>query len=98
MLEAKTHLSRLIAELEEHPESEVVISRYGRPVARLVAYETGAPAAARIGSARGAFAVPEDIDAPYGDLSAVFAANGTASDTLGERGLPGRTESEEDNE
>jgi prevent-host-death family protein len=35
MLEAKTHLSRLVEEIETGGEATVVIARNGRPVARL---------------------------------------------------------------
>ena len=50
--EAKTQLSKLIADGEE-----VVIARYGEPVARLVPIRP--PAARRVpGSARGKFKVP----------------------------------------
>ena len=37
MLEAKTHLSRLVEAIETGAASEVVIARNGRPVARLTA-------------------------------------------------------------
>jgi antitoxin (DNA-binding transcriptional repressor) of toxin-antitoxin stability system len=78
ILEAKTHLSRLIADIEQHREDEIVIARNGHPVARLQAaeqpnYET---AAKRIGAARNAFTVPDDIDTPYGDLGGLFAGIG----------------------
>jgi prevent-host-death family protein len=36
MLEAKTHLSRLVEAIETGAEAEVVIARNGRPVARLI--------------------------------------------------------------
>ena len=51
--EAKTQLSKLIADGEE-----VVIARYGEPVASLVPMKP--PAAKRVpGSARGRFTVPK---------------------------------------
>ena len=55
--EAKTHLSKLIADGEE-----VVIARYGEPVARLIPLRP--PTAKRMpGSAHGKFAVsPEFFD------------------------------------
>jgi prevent-host-death family protein len=58
--EAKTHLSRLLREVEAG--SEVVILRGGKAVARIV----GVPAtAARVlGSNRGVLVVPDDFDAP----------------------------------
>ena len=39
MLEAKSTLSRLVQAVEEGRESEIVIARNGRPVARLVPLE-----------------------------------------------------------
>ena len=41
MLEAKTHLSRLVEKIEKGQESEIIIARNGRPVARLAPLETG---------------------------------------------------------
>ncbi len=59
--EAKTQLSKLIAEGEE-----VVIARYGEPVARLVPIRP--PAAKRVpGSARGQFTVPNTFFDPLPD-------------------------------
>jgi prevent-host-death family protein len=56
--EAKTHLSKLIADGEE-----VVIARYGEPVARLIPLR---PTTARRipGSAHGKFAVPAEFFDP----------------------------------
>lgn len=71
MLEAKTNLSKLVAAVESGSEPEVVIARNGRPVARLVAI---APwPGRRIGVARGAFVVPETIDATNPIVEALFA-------------------------
>lgn len=58
--QAKTHLSRLLAEVARG--EEVIISRAGTPIARLTAY-TGTPRR-RLGRDRGLFEVPEDFDAP----------------------------------
>jgi antitoxin (DNA-binding transcriptional repressor) of toxin-antitoxin stability system len=59
--EAKTQLSKLIAGGEE-----VVIARYGEPVARLVPIRP--PAAKRVpGSARGQFTVPKTFFDPLPD-------------------------------
>lgn len=81
MLDAKTHLSRLIAEIEGHREDEIIIARHGRPVARLRAIDAtegdAESAARRVGAAREAFAVPDDIDTPYGDLGALFGGGRT---------------------
>ena len=59
--EAKTQLSKLIADGEE-----VVIARYGEPVARLVPIRP--PIARRVpGSARGKFKVPPEFFEPLPD-------------------------------
>lgn len=59
--EAKTHLSRLLAEVEAG--QDVIIARGGRPVARITAL--GPPLEERVlGRDRGLFEVPEDFDAP----------------------------------
>ena len=57
--EAKTHLSRLLREIVEG--EDVVITRSGRPVARLVPIEEARPV---FGVDEGRFAVPDDFDAP----------------------------------
>ncbi len=56
--QAKTHLSRLIEEVEKG--DEVVIARAGRPVARLVPLRP----IKRLGLLEGRLTVPEDFDAP----------------------------------
>lgn len=83
MLDAKTHLSRLIAELEERREEEIIIARNGSPVARLQGFESSEreSAAHRIGAARGAFTVPDDIDTPFGDLSTLFHSGADGRET-----------------
>jgi prevent-host-death family protein len=58
--EAKTHLSRLLRRVQLG--EEVVISRGGEPVARLVAI--GDRAERRFGIDQGRFEVPADFDAP----------------------------------
>ncbi len=57
--EAKTHLSRLLERVEAG--EEVVITRRGAAVARLIAAH---PARRRFGIDRGRFTVPDDFDAP----------------------------------
>jgi antitoxin (DNA-binding transcriptional repressor) of toxin-antitoxin stability system len=80
MLDAKTHLSRLIADIEQHRENEIIIARNGHPVARIAAMDRANTESAlqRIGAAKGAFTGPDDIDTPYGDLSGLFAGAGAA--------------------
>jgi len=61
--EAKTHLSKLLREVEAG--SEVVILRGGKAVARIVPVP---PTADRVlGSDRGVLVVPDDFDAPLPD-------------------------------
>lgn len=78
MLHAKTHLSRLVEALEKGEEREVVIARNGRPVARLVPAMAVSPVERRLGVAKGAFQVPDDIDAHNNDVSRLFLAGGGA--------------------
>jgi prevent-host-death family protein len=61
--QAKTHLSKLIRRVAAG--EEIVIARAGRPVAKLVPIEHGRKR--RLGTDRGAFAVPDDFDAPLPD-------------------------------
>ena len=57
--EAKTHLSRLLRRATAG--EDVIITRAGRPVARLVPIENNQPV---FGVDEGRFAVPDDFDAP----------------------------------
>jgi prevent-host-death family protein len=59
--EAKTHLSRLLERVSEG--EEVVISKAGRPVARLVPAGEK-PERRKSGSASGRVIIGEDFDAP----------------------------------
>lgn len=61
MLEAKTQLSRLVEAVETGAETEIIIARNGRPVARLVAIGPAATGL-RIGIAKGTFVAPASID------------------------------------
>lgn len=66
--EAKTHLSRLLREIVDG--EEVVITRSGQPVARLVAIQEGRPI---FGVDEGRFVVPDEFDEPLDeDLVRVF--------------------------
>jgi prevent-host-death family protein len=59
--EAKTHLSRLLAQVAEG--QEIVIAKDGKPLARLVPFR--ARRGTRIiGRGKGEFTVREDFDAP----------------------------------
>ena len=71
MLEAKTHLARLVEAIETGAASEVVIARNGRPVARLTALP-GPERPRRLGVARGRFTVPDSIDAANPLIAELF--------------------------
>jgi prevent-host-death family protein len=58
--EAKTHLSRLLRRVASG--EEIVISKSGKPVARLVPFAP--PKQRMLGRDRGRFVVPEDFDDP----------------------------------
>lgn len=61
--EAKTHLSRLLAEVERG--AEVTIARAGRPVARLV--PAAPPVKRELGLERGRIWISPDFDDPMPD-------------------------------
>jgi prevent-host-death family protein len=60
---AKTHLSRLIDQV--NAGEEVVITRHGRPVARLVPAQTAKPR--KLGLLKGKVWMSDDFDAPLPD-------------------------------
>jgi prevent-host-death family protein len=62
---AKTHLSRLVEEVRESGE-ELVISKAGRPVAKLVPY-ISAKQPRRPGFLKGKVRIAADFDAPLPD-------------------------------
>jgi len=63
--EAKTHLSRLLRRVENG--EEIVISRGGKPVAKLV--PTAPTRRREMGFDRGSVFISDDFDAPYDDLT-----------------------------
>ncbi len=66
--EAKTHLSRLLKQVEDG--EEVVIACRGEPVARLVAFRVQLPQR-KAGWGKGlVVSVTEDFDAPLSDFAA----------------------------
>ena len=71
MLEAKSNLSRLVDAVESGAEAEIVIARNGRPAARLVPIRQSAKGQ-RLGVAKGAFKVPETIDADNAVIEALM--------------------------
>ncbi len=74
--EAKTHFSKLLARVEKG--QEVVISRAGKPVARLVPHQP-VSATPVFGGDRGKLIVPDDFDTPLpDDLLAAFEGRALA--------------------
>jgi prevent-host-death family protein len=67
--DAKTHLSRLLERVEGG--EEIVISRAGRPVARLVSYR-GLATRRRPGAWRGRVRIAPDFDELPPDLASAF--------------------------
>jgi prevent-host-death family protein len=63
--EAKTHLSRLLREVQAG--EEVVIARGDTPLARLVPV-VAAPPQRRFGTARGLVSIADDFDQPLADF------------------------------
>ncbi len=72
MLDAKTNLSRLVEAVESGDESEILIARNGRPVARLTAVKRDV--SRRIGVAQGVFEAPDDIDLYNNEIAELFGA------------------------
>ncbi|REG49560.1 antitoxin (DNA-binding transcriptional repressor) of toxin-antitoxin stability system [Paraburkholderia sp. BL6669N2] len=77
ILRAKSILSRLVDAIEGGLEREIIISRNGRPVARLVPMERAQPEK-RIGVAKGKFEVPDSIDASNREISELFLGKGSS--------------------
>ena len=61
--DAKTHLSRLLARVEEG--HEIVLARAGKPIAKLVPY--GEASTRILGRDEELFDVPDDFDEPLTD-------------------------------
>lgn len=74
LFDAKTHLSRLIDQIASGQEDEIIISRNGKPVARVLPIP--ADATRRIGIARGEFEVPDDIDQHNAEVAKLFLGKG----------------------
>jgi len=77
MLQAKSTLSKLVEEIEQGKQTEIVIARNGRPAAKLVPIDT-APLDKRIGVAKGKFKAPDDIDTHNDEIARLFS-NGASS-------------------
>ena len=71
VFEAKTDFSKLIRLVESRREELITVARNGKPVARIVPYES-APVSRRIGIAKGKFEVPDDFDAGNEEIAAML--------------------------
>jgi len=71
MLQAKSTLSRLLEAIEQGVEREIVIARNGKPAAKLVPVDVSV-SELRIGVAKGAFDVPDSIDAHNDAVARLF--------------------------
>lgn len=69
MHDAKTHLSRLVQDLRDGRESEIVIAVSGKPYARLVPY---APGVRPSGMDAGVVIVADDFDSDDSAIAALF--------------------------
>ena len=63
--QAKTHLSRLLAEVERG--HEIVVARGGTPIAKLVPFSEPAARKLRVGDWKGRISIYPDFDAPLSD-------------------------------
>jgi len=72
LFHAKTHLSKLVDQIASGEENEFVISRNGKPVARMVPILQDKDISCRIGIAEGEFTIPETIDSSNEQIAKLF--------------------------
>ena len=61
--QAKSQMYELLGKLEDGEENQIVITRKGKPVAKITEYyNEDEPLTSRIGVAKGKFTVPDDFD------------------------------------
>lgn len=77
LFHAKTHLSKLVDQIASGEESEFVISRNGKPVARMVPIVQNSDVSCRLGIAQGEFSVPETIDDSNQEVADLFYGKNT---------------------
>ena len=71
VFQAKTDFSKLVRLVESRREESITVSRNGKPVAKIVPYES-APVSKRIGVAKGKFDVPDDFDAGNEEIAVLL--------------------------
>ena len=69
ILEAKTHLSRLVEDIASGAQRDIIIARNGKPVARLVPIENRT---VKLGLRKGKYTIPDDIDVDNAEIAADF--------------------------
>jgi antitoxin (DNA-binding transcriptional repressor) of toxin-antitoxin stability system len=72
LFHVKTHLSKLVDQIASGEENEFVISRNGKPVARMVPITQNKDVTCRIGIAEGEFTVPDNIDSSNEEVAKLF--------------------------
>lgn len=70
--EAQANFSKIIALLERKEESEVIVTREGKPVVKIVLYEEPKSFDSIIGIAEGKFVVPDNFDEPDDEIARMF--------------------------
>ena len=75
MHEAKTKLSELVASLEDGTQTEIILARNGKPVARVLPIAKDA-ARYQLGVAKGKFTIMDDIDGCNDEVADMFGVNG----------------------
>jgi antitoxin (DNA-binding transcriptional repressor) of toxin-antitoxin stability system len=71
ILEAKTHLSRLVEDIASGAQRDITIARNGKPAARLVPIQARA---VKLGVLQGKYEIPADIDGDNAAIAAEFGA------------------------
>lgn len=71
ILEAKTHLSRLVEDIASGARRDITIARNGKPAARLVPIEQRP---VKLGVLKGKYLIPLDIDVGNAEIAADFDA------------------------
>lgn len=75
LFHVKTHSSRLVDQIAYGEENEFVISRNGKPVARIVLIVQNKDVKFRFGIAEGEFTVSENIDSAKDKITGMFYGN-----------------------
>lgn len=74
--EAKTHLSEHLARLEKGELDQIILARYGRPVAQIVLCSPEDVVKPRLGVAKGRFVVPAADAALDDEVARLFSGTG----------------------